>query len=65
MVQHRCRHCGKFLGDSFPQLPAQRVYTPTMDGFERFMREMVGLDVGTPEGGHDVARSNQVRRKER
>jgi hypothetical protein len=56
MVQHRCRHCGKFLGDSFPQLPAQRVYTPTMDGFEHFMREMVGLD---------VARSNQVRRKER
>ena len=28
-----------------------KVYTPSMDGFERFVRESVGLDSATPGDG--------------
>jgi hypothetical protein len=30
-----------------------KVYTPSMDGFERFVRESVGLDSAMPGDGED------------
>jgi hypothetical protein len=33
------------------QMP--KVYTPSMDGFERFVRESVGLDSATPGDGQN------------
>jgi hypothetical protein len=43
MIASHCPHCGP----SFPHPPAwlqgQRPYTPTPEGFERFLRESVGL----------------------
>jgi hypothetical protein len=30
-----------------------KVYTPSMDGFERFVRESVGLDSAMPSDGQD------------
>jgi hypothetical protein len=43
MVASHCAHCGQ----SFPRPPAwlqgQRLYTPTPDGFERFLRESSGF----------------------
>jgi len=45
---------GRVLFASQPdrqQVP--RVYTPSMDGFERFVRESVGLDSAVPGDGQD------------
>jgi hypothetical protein len=30
-----------------------KLYTPSMDGFERFVRESVGLDAAVPGDGQD------------
>jgi hypothetical protein len=43
MVASHCPHCGQ----SFPHPPrtaaGRRLYTPTLQGFEHFLRESVGL----------------------
>ena len=33
--------------------PVPKLYTPSMDGFERFVRESVGLDSAVPDDGQD------------
>jgi hypothetical protein len=55
MMMDRCLHCGK------PHMHAPdgqrdlRLYTPTLEGFERFMRQTVGLDTDTPDRARKVA----------
>ena len=46
MVVHHCPHCGQSFTPSPHRLPALKLYTPTMNGFERFLREMIGLRAG-------------------
>lgn len=64
MDMHRCLHCGKPCGYPPDQQQLLRLYTPTMDGFERFMREMVDVHAGRPEGGQDGTVGTQNRRKD-
>jgi hypothetical protein len=52
-----CSQCGKPLPRPADQPPSLKVYTPTPNGFERFLREAVGLPVDVA-GGHY---SGQVR----
>ena len=40
-----------------------KVYTPSMDGFERFVRESVGLDSAVPgDGQHGDERPDEGRK---
>jgi hypothetical protein len=52
---------------SRPRRPSRRhglrVYTPTMDSFERFMREMVGLNADRSESGPGEAGKLREERK--
>lgn len=41
------------------QQPAVRVFTPSLDGFERFMYEMVGLLPDVPERSRHEAGDDQ------
>jgi hypothetical protein len=65
MALHRWRHSGKPVAHPPHQQRVHRLYTPTMDGFERFLREMVGLDGGIPEGSQRIAKRNRARRKKK
>jgi hypothetical protein len=65
MVMYRCRYCGKSFTRHPDQQQAQRLYTPTMDGFERFACAMVGLNTGTPEAGQQKFRQDPARRNAR
>ena len=65
MGMHRCLQCGKPCAYPPDQQQDPRLYTPTMEGFERFNREMVGVHMGAPEGGPDRTVRAQNRRKKR
>ena len=41
------------------------LYTPTLDGYERFLREMVGLDDNIPERRQYLGKRNRQRRQDR
>lgn len=63
MVLHRCPHCQRSLTRRTGQRPSPTLYTPTMDGFERFIRAMVGLYDGAPEWSLEGDRATQERRQ--
>jgi hypothetical protein len=46
MVVYQCPHCGQSFTPSPHRLPAPKLYTPTMNGFERFLWAMIGLKAG-------------------
>ena len=50
MATFRCPEGGKPLPRPAVQPMALTVYTPTPDGFERFLREAIGLTVDMPGG---------------
>jgi hypothetical protein len=54
MILNRCLHCGKPHLHTPDGLPDPRLYTPTLEGFERFMRQTVGLDTGMPDRAREV-----------
>jgi hypothetical protein len=69
MVLSRWYPREKPFGNPPPQQRVHRLYTPTIDGFERFLRQMVGLDIvgldeDSREKGQGRANRNHVRRKE-
>ena len=64
MVLSRWRPREKPFGNPPPQRHVHKLYSPTMDGFERFLRQMVGLDEDIREEGQGIGKSNHVRRKE-
>jgi hypothetical protein len=45
MVASHCAHCGQSLPRPAVWVYGRRLYRPTPDGFERFLRESVGLSV--------------------
>ena len=54
MAIDRYRH-DKALRTHGPDQPRDpRVYTPTMNGFERFVRQSVGLRPGRPSQDQDI-----------
>jgi hypothetical protein len=59
------RHGGKPV--ALPPFHRQvyKLYTPTIDGYERFLREMVGLDGSTPERRQRLVKRNHERRQAR
>ena len=63
MVQSRWRPKEKSLGNPLPLRRVHRLYSPTMDGFERFLRQMVGLDEDIREKGQGLAKRPYVRRR--
>ena len=63
MRMPRCPHCGKLCVYPPAQQQVPRLYTPTMDGFERFMREMVHVHAGTTAEAQQRTGSTQQRRK--
>jgi hypothetical protein len=65
MVQPRWRHWRKPLERPSHQQQVHRLYTPTIDGFERFLREMVGLDGDIHEGSQHTDKRNLKKRIER
>jgi hypothetical protein len=65
MVLPRWCHSGKPFAHAPNQQRLHRLYTPTMDGFERFLCAMVGLDGNMPEGDQGIAKRNHVRRQEK
>ena len=64
MVPSRWRPREKPSRNPPPQRRVHRLYTPTMDGFERFLRQMVGLDEDIRQKGQGIAKRNYVRRRE-
>ena len=65
MLMYECPHCGKpLLRAPDPDHPPQ-AYTPTMNGFERFLCEAVGLQAGAPGEDPEVTRRAQEGRKRR
>jgi hypothetical protein len=44
MARPRWRHGGTPVAPPPPHKHIHILYTPTLDGYERFLREMVGLD---------------------
>ena len=64
MVVYRCRNCGRPHTRSLDRHQCRRLYTPSMDAYQRFERAMVGLDVNAPAGRKDVrARAHRRRKK--
>jgi hypothetical protein len=63
MVMHRCPHCQSSLTWRPDQRLPPTLYTPTMDGFERFIRDMVGLHDGTSEWSLEGDGTTEERRK--
>jgi hypothetical protein len=61
MAAFRCPQCGKPLPRPAGQPKARKVYTPRLDGFERFLRQAVGLPADVP-GGDNGAPVNIPRR---
>ena len=57
-------HCGKAFAHPPHRQQVYRLYTPTINGFERFLREMVSLEKNTPDGGQPVRKRNHIRRRE-
>ena len=51
MVIYKCRCCGGPGTRSPHRHQPQRLYTPSIDAYQRFERVMVGLDVSPPEEG--------------
>jgi hypothetical protein len=54
MVMERCLYCGKVHMYAANGEHAPRLYTPNPEGFERFLRETVGLNERTPDNTQDV-----------
>ena len=54
MAMERCLHCGKPHTHATNGEHAPRPYTPTLEGFERFLREAVGLHTGTPDNTREA-----------
>jgi hypothetical protein len=63
MAMSQCLHCGKPL----PQAPDAdhplKSYTPTLNGFEHFLCEAVGLQAGVPGEGPEVTGRDQEGRE--
>ena len=58
MVIYKCRCCGGPHTRSPHRHQPRRLYTPSIDAYQRFERVMVGLDAGPPEEGQTgVARA--------
>ena len=65
MVLPHWHHGGKPVALLPHHRQVHKLYTPTIDGYERFLRQMVGLDGSTPEKGQRLAKRNRQRRQSR
>jgi hypothetical protein len=65
MVLPRWCYGGKPYAYAPHQQCLHRLYTPTLDGFERLLREMIGLEGDTREGSHRRWKKDLIRRKEK
>jgi hypothetical protein len=63
MVVYRCCDCRKLRAYVLDRHQRRRLYTPSMDAYQRFEREMVGLDVSAPRGEQGATARAQKRRK--
>jgi hypothetical protein len=55
MAGSYCFHCGQPFPHPADWLQGRWLYTPTPDGFERFLRESVGLPRAAPQPTEQVA----------
>ena len=55
-------HGGKAFAHPPPRQQVYRPRTPTINGFEHFLREIVSLEINTPDGGQPLPERNHTRR---
>jgi hypothetical protein len=62
MAESYCFHCGQPFPHPADWLQGRLLYTPTPDGFERFLRESIGLPRAAPQPTEQVALAHSAAR---
>ena len=65
MSVSQCPRCGKLLLRAPDPDQPPKPFTPTLNGFERFLRKAVGLRASAPGAGPEVTGRDQDERERR